>query len=278
MNLFSKYRRKKETKTNLSEIDAIKPEVAKLIDTHYSNFVFNVKSLYPKIDFQIPDRDQLIYQFSIYNYKKDLSAREYVLNIFRQLLNRMVQDYLNQPTNFCVTADLNISIASDDFWDNERYNRKTLNGKTPKDWNTRRIIIHNRDKGRCQRCGMIAPISKCHIHHIRRRSDGGDHSFDNLATLCRDCHTIMDGHEKMRAFKTYYVSTSKIIHRNGCVYANNSRAISAHYPNLRNQGFTGCKKCKPWITHERSKAKWKPFLLKIPVEEIVFSRISIDIS
>jgi hypothetical protein len=31
------------------------------------------------------------------------------------------------------------------------------------------------------------------VHHIRHRADGGDHSVDNLVTLCRRHHTRLHG-------------------------------------------------------------------------------------
>jgi 5-methylcytosine-specific restriction protein A len=42
----------------------------------------------------------------------------------------------------------------------------------------------------CERClesGKLIPADE--VHHIRSVDDGGDHSDDNLLSLCRSCHT-----------------------------------------------------------------------------------------
>lgn len=46
-------------------------------------------------------------------------------------------------------------------------------------------IVRERDGHRCRVCGSA---NELHVHHIRYRSQGGDHSTSNLVTLCRWCH------------------------------------------------------------------------------------------
>lgn len=51
--------------------------------------------------------------------------------------------------------------------------------------------IRERDKGRCQECGLKVGKEiglEGHIHHIVPRSDGGEDRLDNLITLCFFCH------------------------------------------------------------------------------------------
>lgn len=45
--------------------------------------------------------------------------------------------------------------------------------------------VRERDGHRCRVCGST---NELHVHHIRYRSQGGDHSPSNLVTLCRVCH------------------------------------------------------------------------------------------
>jgi len=42
-----------------------------------------------------------------------------------------------------------------------------------------------RDSWRCQECGSMQNL---HIHHMKRRSQLGGDTMDNLITLCADCH------------------------------------------------------------------------------------------
>lgn len=37
----------------------------------------------------------------------------------------------------------------------------------------------------CMLCGSVRNLQ---AHHIRRRSAGGEDSFDNLAIVCKQCH------------------------------------------------------------------------------------------
>lgn len=51
--------------------------------------------------------------------------------------------------------------------------------------------IRERDKGRCQECGLKVGKEtgfEGHLHHILPKSDGGDDQIDNLITLCFFCH------------------------------------------------------------------------------------------
>ncbi len=48
----------------------------------------------------------------------------------------------------------------------------------------RRAVL-DRDDWQCQHCGSGGPL---HIHHLRRRSQGGPDLAENLLTLCWRCH------------------------------------------------------------------------------------------
>ena len=47
------------------------------------------------------------------------------------------------------------------------------------------LAVLERDDWQCQRCGSAGPL---HVHHIRRRSQGGPDAAENLLTLCWRCH------------------------------------------------------------------------------------------
>ena len=50
--------------------------------------------------------------------------------------------------------------------------------------------VRERDLFRCARCGSAGSL---HVHHRRRRSQGGPDTFANLVTLCADCHSWVHG-------------------------------------------------------------------------------------
>jgi len=45
--------------------------------------------------------------------------------------------------------------------------------------------VLRRDSWRCQGCGSMENLQ---VHHMRRRSQLGGDTMDNLITLCAECH------------------------------------------------------------------------------------------
>lgn len=65
------------------------------------------------------------------------------------------------------------------------------NEKYPADWGKRRYRIFKRDGFECRGCGFTPEKedgSELHAHHVKPISEGGGHGWDNLMTLCEDCH------------------------------------------------------------------------------------------
>ena len=49
--------------------------------------------------------------------------------------------------------------------------------------------ILRRDNGLCQHCLKAGRLrAGCEVDHIKRIADGGSDDYDNLQTLCHDCH------------------------------------------------------------------------------------------
>ena len=69
-----------------------------------------------------------------------------------------------------------------------------------KDWQVRRRAIWERDGRRCVRCGALAPLDMCEIHHriARGATSGhgiGDDRMENLECLFpAGCHRGKDGY------------------------------------------------------------------------------------
>lgn len=57
-----------------------------------------------------------------------------------------------------------------------------------------REIVGERDRSSCRFCGRNRAG---HLHHIRYRSEGVDHSEHNLISLCLICHYTVHGDKRM---------------------------------------------------------------------------------
>jgi hypothetical protein len=77
-----------------------------------------------------------------------------------------------------------------DAWErlsDEKYHNQMAYGRI-------REFILNRDNRECQLCGARGN-GTLHVHHIRKRNDGGPDTPDNLITVCPKCHRAADGAE-----------------------------------------------------------------------------------
>lgn len=184
-----------------------------------------------------------------------------------------VESYLRHRSPLSEPLDLPHAWADETFWASERSNRTTPGGRDPRDWKIRRSLVLRRDGGRCRNCGKLVALESCHIHHVKRRSEGGDHALSNLIALCRDCHTLMDGHGTMRAIRPYWISSAGTIHRKYCQHAKKARVVWGSLPKLQAQGYRPCKVCKPRMGHERKLQAWEPAITR-EVHEWIRSAIA----
>lgn len=67
-------------------------------------------------------------------------------------------------------------------------------------WEKLREIILERDCFTCQACGVSFKDNTgfLHVHHMIRLVDGGGNDFNNLMTLCRNCHTYIHRFDRIR--------------------------------------------------------------------------------
>jgi len=97
----------------------------------------------------------------------------------------------------------------------------------PPDWGERKERCLQRDARRCRICG---DDKRLHVHHAIPVSYGGNHSIQNLVTLCQFCHMNINyfGHrdlvrENIRAKRKYYVQP--FTRKNGTLVRGHSRRI-----------------------------------------------------
>jgi len=60
-------------------------------------------------------------------------------------------------------------------------------------WSKIRAAVLKRDNWTCQQCKT--KLKKFDIHHIVKQRLGGSDAIDNLMTVCRKCHYILDRKE-----------------------------------------------------------------------------------
>jgi len=81
----------------------------------------------------------------------------------------------------------------------------------PADWSKRRKNVFERDDHTCRGCGERKPTNEgLHCHHIVPLSEGGGNSFDNLITLCEDCHMSVHSSRQdppLRPLESYECNT-----------------------------------------------------------------------
>lgn len=68
-----------------------------------------------------------------------------------------------------------------------------------------RLLVKEREQGRCFRCGMRGQ----EISHRRRRGirDGQEHSLPNLMFFCRTCHVFLHANPTIAIDKGWQVSS-----------------------------------------------------------------------
>jgi hypothetical protein len=69
----------------------------------------------------------------------------------------------------------------------------------PPDWEWRSERVRCRDGNRCRKDWQdCSNLYLLHAHHIKRVADGGNHTPENLKTLCLKHHAQQPGHELLR--------------------------------------------------------------------------------
>jgi 5-methylcytosine-specific restriction endonuclease McrA/peptidoglycan hydrolase-like protein with peptidoglycan-binding domain len=148
------------------------------------------------------------------------------------------------------------------FWEQE--SRYRHYDDYPPDWEVRRTLVLMREQAHCQRCGVLCDLNKAHVHHIIPKAQGGDHGLDNLAFLCRDCHSCMPsgGHLDIRGYTRYLVSNTRKLHTPECKYGGKSiwgKASSWQWQN----DYTYCRLCDPLAYHHKQVQAWKPDIVRV---------------
>jgi len=227
-----------------------------------------------------PPSRPVIYKWARHRSRKDKGTRSTPVGTFngwKALVYRELMNVVERAEGVFESADVGFSevgsipagIGSEMFWRREEERRVNRYGRNPPDWKERRLVVFERDAHRCRRCGRVVRLDRCHIHHVQRRSDGGDHSLTNLVTLCRDCHSLMESHETLKGMARFRVSKSGVLHVPTCHHARRSSEVWGSAPRLLAKGLRPCKTCHPLEYHRMKVERWRPWELHSALSEYI---------
>lgn len=106
-------------------------------------------------------------------------------------VRQLIQTHINlvkQLQKYLPVTDVTLEINRFAFALLENPNLKGLdfqNGPL-KGFNSKEAAVYEQQNGRCLLCGKLVIE---HYHHLRPRHEGGSNTLENLAGLCKDCHT-----------------------------------------------------------------------------------------
>lgn len=218
-------------------------KIRPIVETAHKQLTEDIRAKYPFLRFSFPTISQLLASSQDYKgFKAPLNDHmRLAKSVLNPIVKASVNAFMDSNVELKPIEDFQSTIISDNLWEYEEKYIVTQYGRSPEDWPKRRKAVYNRDGGQCRRCGNAVSLETCHIHHIIRRFEGGDHSLQNLITLCRDYHRLMFGHAKMDG-GPFYVSRLKI-HTKDCSYRIYGHPSSLSLPVLIAQGYEPCLKC-----------------------------------
>jgi hypothetical protein len=207
----------------------------------------SIKKRYPFIQFEFYDKEFILDRIDLKDINDNINIEEIAASFIERI-------------------SINNFLHSTPIWD------KLLSEKTlvedesfddyylPDNWKEIRNKCFERDHGQCQRCGISLQKYSFQVHHLLARSQGGTHSFDNLVTLCLDCHAIQGGdHNKIKLQKhDFFISSQLTIHKDTCIYAKKCKKIYSEYVKLIRLGYKACKICHPQYLDNKDIKNWVP--------------------
>lgn len=247
------YRIQRQRKLRAAEsFKSIRPTLEKA----YSQLANDIRSKYPYIPFCLPTQeDILVNSENMLLRQPNIDTTKTIKKLLDPLIVRAKTDFISYKPDF--TSDEKIPMESYSNQSSNRSAQSKIDLRNPPDWDERRKTVYDRDKGRCQRCGVLIPLSKCNIHHKVRRASGGGHSTDNLITLCRDCHGLMPEHAVVTGGPFYVLPSRYTLHKRHCYFASSGVKISDSLPALIARGYSPCEKCMPgYSLLSRERALW----------------------
>jgi len=188
----------------VSRFNSIDDDVKRL----YSSLLADVGSEFRYIDFLAirPPDTKAIKNTIESNGCNDCDGEAIIFEAFKET----IEDFVASYRSHCFTPRIarirarsrwiRRVWASRDFWSQEEEFRLIAGVSDPPDWSERRRIVVRRDSHKCQRCGRnMKGDPNGHVHHIKARTlESSNHDFDNLILLCKDCHSLMPGHQHMK--------------------------------------------------------------------------------
>ena len=197
-----------------------------------------------------------------------MNIKSVVEEALRPIISIAVDDFMNLSPDF---ANVYENLTETNSFPAKGNYKNIINQANPPDWQKRRELVYERDNHSCKRCGTYVELKHSHTHHLKRRSQGGDHSLNNLITLCRDCHSLMSGHSPMQGFRDYYISKSGIIHYSEDCAGINAKKTRGSLTYLEHRGYTPCSRCQPGKVHFEAISDWEPYINKFATNQLLLN-------
>lgn len=261
-----------DIKRRTGKLQRIKGDAERIIRNTYPELTANIISRYPNIPFSFDSLEVCLEHVQDFferfvdvyttNSYSGLTPERLARDALSMLIDQAASAYESKSISLKANHQIPYHLGAKTFWENEAKYRATQDGQLPGDWQARRAIVLERDAWRCTRCGLRVTAKNSHVHHIIMRSRGGDHSFENLVTLCKSCHALMDEHERLKANFPSFISSNGVIHTRKCHYRFRSTKVWESVPHLVSKGYRLCERCRPFDQFRSDVYRWNPGISK----------------
>ena len=143
---------------------------------------------YPKVDFKYEIVEQV---------KNQEDSR------IQQTL--IIEDLVSQFLSHKYILHTQKPVHPDVLWTTYEQDAKPMNKKAPKDLPRRKEVAWRRDNQCCDRCGTKVRLLESQLMLVKRIENGGTYHFENLMTLCSDCHRILRSTEVNNTMRDLHI-------------------------------------------------------------------------
>ncbi len=147
-------------------------------DTNINLFITHIKKYLKE------NHSKIYFDYSIIDKsvtEPNPTARAYTI------IDNLISQFILAPIDIKHTPN---PIGQDQLWDSYTFNAKPIGTKLPDDWTQRKMIVLQRDKNICQRCGAHTKPENAYLFLIKSIKEGGQFYLENLIIICRDCNKV----------------------------------------------------------------------------------------
>ncbi|NVJ53959.1 MAG: HNH endonuclease [Campylobacteraceae bacterium] len=143
----------------------------------------------------VSNHPKIKFNFNIekkYEDEKDIRIKETLI----------VEDLISQYIEYDYELITQKSVPKEVLWGGYEANSRLIkDNKRPSDWAKRREVAWNRDKGKCNRCGIKTKLVDAQVLLAKQMKDGGGFNLENIVVLCSDCAKVIKSENKQKTAK-----------------------------------------------------------------------------